>query len=51
MNESETRINRLVSVSLDRKSTRLNLQSQAYLVCRLLLEKKKKMHTMTNLST
>src|SRR5687767_15263709 len=27
---------------LDRKSTRLKLQSLAYLVCRLLLEKKKK---------
>src|SRR3712207_8395906 len=26
---------------LDRKSTRLNLQSRQYLVCRLLLEKKK----------
>src|SRR3712207_8831690 len=26
----------------DRKSTRLNLQSRQYLVCRLLLEKKKK---------
>src|SRR3712207_7015425 len=29
------------SCSLDRKSTRLNLQSRQYLVCRLLLEKKK----------
>src|SRR3712207_7695358 len=27
--------------ALDRKSTRLNLQSRQYLVCRLLLEKKK----------
>src|SRR5205823_8941479 len=29
----------------DRKSTRLKLQSLAYLVCRLLLEKKKKINT------
>src|SRR3712207_7592504 len=29
----------------DRKSTRLNLQSRQYLVCRLLLEKKKKKKT------
>src|SRR5437764_6448037 len=29
-----------VSVDLDRKSTRLKLQSPMYLVCRLLLEKK-----------
>src|SRR3712207_9453530 len=29
----------------DRKSTRLNLQSRQYLVCRLLLEKKKKEST------
>src|SRR3712207_617195 len=28
----------------DRKSTRLNSQSRQYLVCRLLLEKKKKNH-------
>src|SRR3712207_7979188 len=35
---------RLVEVDLDgdRKSTRLNFQSRQYLVCRLLLEKKKK---------
>src|SRR3712207_7202306 len=30
------------NLTLDRKSTRLNLQSRQYLVCRLLLEKKKK---------
>src|SRR5438445_5915440 len=30
---------------LDRKSTRLELQSRQYLVCRLLLEKKKKLTT------
>src|SRR2546425_7930813 len=29
---------------IDRKSTRLKLQSLAYLVCRLLLEKKKEKH-------
>src|SRR5687768_18364275 len=29
----------------DRKSTRLNLQSRLHLVCRLLLEKKKKYHS------
>src|SRR3989475_12589737 len=33
---------RIVSVTGDRKSTRLKLQSQSNLVCRLLLEKKKK---------
>src|SRR3712207_7748590 len=31
----------VAAVQLDRKSTRLNLQSRQYLVCRLLLEKKK----------
>src|SRR3712207_8839515 len=31
-----------VSAALDRKSTRPELQSRQYLVCRLLLEKKKK---------
>src|SRR3712207_7038639 len=30
--------------SKDRKSTRLNSQSRQYLVCRLLLEKKKSIH-------
>src|SRR3712207_8825483 len=30
----------------DRKSTRLNSQSRQYLVCRLLLEKKKKNHIL-----
>src|SRR3712207_7126638 len=29
------------AIPIDRKSTRLNLQSRQYLVCRLLLEKKK----------
>src|SRR2546421_8143480 len=33
------------STRLDRKSTRLNSSQLAYLVCRLLLEKKKKKHT------
>src|SRR5687767_15421747 len=32
----------MVLRGIDRKSTRLELQSLAYLVCRLLLEKKKK---------
>src|SRR3712207_7475200 len=31
----------LMTASTDRKSTRLELQSRQYLVCRLLLEKKK----------
>src|SRR3712207_7314833 len=31
---------------VDRKSTRLNSQSRQYLVCRLLLEKKKNISTM-----
>src|SRR3712207_8087754 len=36
---------RAIGVSnLDRKSTRLELQSRQYLVCRLLLEKKKTNH-------
>src|SRR5690606_40179131 len=34
---------RLLAGPLDRKSTRLNLQSRENLVCRLLLEKKKKL--------
>src|SRR3712207_7372746 len=33
---------------VDRKSTRLNLQSRQYLVCRLLLEKKKKINHSLN---
>src|SRR2546430_13043333 len=32
-------------ISIDRKSTRLNSQSQSNLVCRLLLEKKKKTYS------
>src|SRR3712207_7289067 len=32
----------MLEATPDRKSTRLNLQSRQYLVCRLLLEKKKK---------
>src|SRR3712207_5045347 len=37
--ECEAMLSRIVEI--DRKSTRLNLQSRQYLVCRLLLEKKK----------
>src|SRR2546427_6957224 len=33
----------VAAIHLDRKSTRLKLQSQSNLVCRLLLEKKKKL--------
>src|SRR3712207_7198101 len=33
---------------LDRKSTRLNSQSRQYLVCRLLLEKKNNMISLSN---
>src|SRR3712207_7813507 len=35
----------------DRKSTRLKLQSRQYLVCRLLLEKKKKKNTLYTIIT
>src|SRR3712207_7441141 len=35
---------------VDRKSTRLNLQSRQYLVCRLLLEKKKKIQSVIALT-
>src|SRR3712207_7937881 len=38
---------RLAAGRLDRKSTRLKLQSRQYLVCRLLLEKKKNKHHIT----
>src|SRR3712207_8965641 len=37
----------LLVVIKDRKSTRLNSQSRQYLVCRLLLEKKKTISAMT----
>src|SRR3712207_7552256 len=35
-------VERRAAAGLDRKSTRLNSKSRQYLVCRLLLEKKKK---------
>src|SRR3712207_7537148 len=38
-----------VKTGLDRKSTRLKLQSRQYLVCRLLLEKKTQIHTSPHL--
>src|SRR3712207_8090950 len=37
-------IHEINAVRKDRKSTRLNSQSRQYLVCRLLLEKKKQQH-------
>jgi len=46
MNFGKTEKPRFVS---DRKSTRLNSQSRQYLVCRLLLEKKKKINQKTNI--
>src|SRR3546814_9799130 len=40
-----------LAMAIDRKSTRLNSVTNAHLVCRLLLEKKKKYHTIIDIDT